>query len=490
MLPHMITVVSLAVLLALLKLLARRLRLPELPLRLSLLALLVALVASSLPAAWLPPAMRPWLVTLDELLVGLVLIRLLAWALLEAPPSLGWWPATPRIARDLSLLLLGGIYVLAILQQQARVNLVGLVTTSAVLTAVLGLAAQETLKDLFAGIAMQFDPPFHEGDWIDLVGMANGKVVSLNLMNTRLICLDGAEVVLPNSKVAQDVLRRFGPRDPVGNRFRIGLDYALPPAIARELILGVVRQHPRVFRHPPPQVWVSAYEESAISYEILVFQDNALEGARLELRGELLGQIWYRLSREGHSIPYPVRELRLRRKPVESSHSRNTSLEEQLEILRRNQLFQGMSLQQLELLAPRTRCLHFGPGESIVIEGEPGNALYQLVSGAVEVLKDDGHGGAHRVAQLKPDDIFGEMSLCIDAPRSATVRATEESVLLEVERRDLVPLLESDPALLDQLARLVSARQAQLNQLSSSAAKQRENALLQNMRQLFATLLS
>lgn len=95
MLPHMITVVSLAVLLALLKLLARRRKLPELPLRLSLLALLIALGASTLPAAWLPPPMRPWLVSLDELLVGLVLIRLVTWALLEAPPASAGGRARP-----------------------------------------------------------------------------------------------------------------------------------------------------------------------------------------------------------------------------------------------------------------------------------------------------------------------------------------------------------------------------------------------------------
>ena len=55
-----------------------------------------------------------------------------------------------------------------VIHRDFQVNLVGLAATSAVITAVIGLAAQETLKNLFAGISLQVDSPFEEGDWVDL----------------------------------------------------------------------------------------------------------------------------------------------------------------------------------------------------------------------------------------------------------------------------------------------------------------------------------
>jgi CRP-like cAMP-binding protein len=357
-----------------------------------------------------------------------------------------------------------------------------------VLTAVIGLAAQETLKDLFAGITLRLDNPFREGDWIEL-GDYKGYVVSLTLMNTLLRGLDGALQVLPNSKVASDVLLRFCPDDPVGNRFSLGLDYSFPPAQARGLLLQVIRQHPLVLRNHESRVWVGAYADSSITYELMVWQLGAGDASRYQLRSELLEQFWYALQRAGQSIPYPVRELR--RKPsadVENDASL-ASLEQRQRLLRSNQLFAVLGEQQVTTLASLSLTRQFGPGETIVREGDAGDSLYQLVQGRVEVLKASPDGPETSVACLGPGEIFGEMSLYLDAPRSATVRSLEECQLLEVSRAALQPLLANDDALLEQLAGLVKARRAQLQRLEDEATPLQDNQLFDRMRQLFSSLL-
>jgi CRP-like cAMP-binding protein len=93
------------------------------------------------------------------------------------------------------------------------------------------------------------------------------------------------------------------------------------------------------------------------------------------------------------------------------------------------------------------------------------------------------------VACLGPGEIFGEMSLYLDAPRSATVRSLEECQLLEVSRAALQPLLANDDALLEQLAGLVKARRAQLQRLEDEATPLQDNQLFERMRQLFSSLL-
>ncbi|MCP9851212.1 mechanosensitive ion channel family protein [Cyanobium sp. Morenito 9A2] len=458
------------------------------PTRLPLAAIVAWLLSSSLPLVWLPEALRPWWSTSAVLLISYALISLGEWACLELPAAVGLWAKPPKILRDLGILAVGAAFTVVVLQQQARVNLVGLVTTSAVLTAVIGLAAQETLKDLFAGITLQMDNPFREGDWIELDG-TKGIVVSLTLMNTLLRSVDGTLHVLPNSKVASEVLHRFREGEPVGNRFSLGLDYGFPPAQARELLLQVIRRHPLVLSSEESRVWVGAYADSSITYELLVWQRGVGDLSRLQLRSELLEQFWYALQRAGQSIPYPVRELRRKPSPaVEADHAL-ASLDERQRLLRSNHLFAVLGEQQLGTLAALSQSRSFGPGETIVREGEAGDSLYQLVRGRVEVLKTSADGTPTTVARLEAGEIFGEMTLCLDAPRSATVRSLEECRLLEVSRAALQPLLANDTALLKQLAGLVNARRAQLQRLEDEATPLQDKQLFERMRELFSSLL-
>lgn len=82
-------------------------------------------------------------------------------------------------------------------------------------------------------------------------------------------------------------------------------------------------------------------------------------------------------------------------------------------------------------------------GDVIFSEGDPGDAWFVLYRGGVEVLKH-GHRGESRVVEIGPADCFGEMSILDGLPRSATIRATEDSVVLRVRRDAFAELLEDD----------------------------------------------
>ena len=110
-----------------------------------------------------------WLGPMDELLLSFAALRFALWAGLEAPEGLGWWRRPPDLL--LQLLMVGGAAAITVvvMRRMAQVDLVGLVTTSAVLTAVLGFAAQGVLKDLIAGLELQLGDDFRVGDWLDLL---------------------------------------------------------------------------------------------------------------------------------------------------------------------------------------------------------------------------------------------------------------------------------------------------------------------------------
>ncbi|MEB3242280.1 MAG: mechanosensitive ion channel family protein [Cyanobacteriota bacterium] len=469
-----------------LRLWCRRRRVSPPPLVLPVLAALSWGLGASAPLQLLSPSQQLWLSLADDLLVAFTIIRLLVWLGVEVPAGLGWWRQPPELL--VQLLTLGGSTVAAmvILRQGARLDLLGLVTTSAVLTAVVGLASQEALKDLISGLELQLSDDFCVGDWIELPGGQHGIVTSISWRDCSLRTIDDCLLVVPNSKITAEVLNNRSHFGRCAQRFRVGLDYDFPPARAQQLLREVVEAHPDVLKDPVPRVRLASFDDSAITYEIQVW-NRAAGVSQLELRSALLSQIWYALRRQGQGIPFPVRQLEPRRSsPVEDLDG---PLPAALcrQALARTALFAELSDEQRSSMAQTCQTLCFGPGEEIVREGAEGDSLYVVLRGRVEVSKRLEEREVV-VAQLGEHQVFGEMTLFLDAPRSATVRALEECRLLRVARPAVQELLQRDPLLLERFAALVAARRAELDHLSQEEQREQRSGLLVAMRRLFSAV--
>ncbi len=431
------------------------------------------------------PVLQSSLAAAITLLWALNLVRILTWAILQIPAELGWWKPTAKILRDLLTLAVITVVTMVVIHRDFQVNLVGLAATSAVVTAVIGLAAQETLKNLFAGISLQVDSPFEEGDWIDL-GTATGVVTSLRLMTTRVRGLDGSITVVPNSRIAVEGLRRFKPEEPVGQMIEVGLDYSLPPRQAIQLLQQTLEHNRKVLPQPTPKVWVSSFEDSSITYRLLTWQRSPLE--LRQLKSTVLEQIWYALHRIDQSIPYPIRDVRTKPSQVKLP-SNDITLEQKQNLLASTEIFGHLNEHQLAMLADWARCETFAPGESVVRQGERGDSLYLVVRGTLEVFQanansSNSHPGRH-VSDLEVSDAFGEMALCTGEARSASVICKSECVLIEIERKHLLPLLDEQPAILETMGSIMAARRQQLKAKKEQRAETRRLALIARMQRLF-----
>ena len=432
------------------------------------------------------PVLQNSLAAAITLLWALSLIRILNWGILQIPAELGWWKPTAKILRDLLTLAVITVVTMVVIHRDFRVNLVGLAATSAVVTAVIGLAAQETLKNLFAGISLQVDSPFEEGDWIDL-GSTTGVVTSLRLMTTRVRGIDGSITVVPNSRIAVEGLRRFKPKEPVGQMIDVGLDYSLPPRQAIELLQRTLQHNRKILRNPTPKVWVSSFADSSITYSLLTWQVSALE--LRQLKSTVLEQIWYALHRIDQSIPYPIRDVRTKPSPARLPSS-GITMEQKQKLLASTEIFGHLNDHQLEMLADLASCESFAPGESVVRQGERGDSLYLVVRGILEVFQMNTnsatrHPGRH-IADLETSDVFGEMALCTGEARSASVICKSECVLIEIERKHLLPLLEEQPEILETMGSIMAARREQLKANQQQHAESRRLALIARMRRLFS----
>ena len=107
-------------------------------------------------------------------------------------------------------------------------------------------------------------------------------------------------------------------------------------------------------------------------------------------------------------------------------------------------LFYRASKESLEKLASFAFNKIYQAGEVIVEEGHAGNGIYMITSGKVEVIKDLASGSPRRIAVLDKGQLFGEMALMDEQPRSATVRAIEETSCLGIDRSVFLAQLQKD----------------------------------------------
>jgi small-conductance mechanosensitive channel len=114
----------------------------------------------------------------------------------------------PAVIRHLLLMLLYTMAAIFILGNVAGVNVMPLLATSTVVTVVLGLALQDTLGNLFAGLSMHVERPFSIGDWISVDGV-EGQVVEMAWRATRIRTLTRDIVAIPNAVIGKARVQNF-----------------------------------------------------------------------------------------------------------------------------------------------------------------------------------------------------------------------------------------------------------------------------------------
>jgi CRP-like cAMP-binding protein len=122
-----------------------------------------------------------------------------------------------------------------------------------------------------------------------------------------------------------------------------------------------------------------------------------------------------------------------------------------VESLSRVRLFAGLDPNDLESLARSMRSRRFRRGEVIFHQGDPGDALFVVVSGGVKISLPSEAGDEAIIATLSPGDFFGELALLDGAPRSATATALELTETMVLPRPRFRELVEGQPAMRDAL---------------------------------------
>jgi small-conductance mechanosensitive channel/CRP-like cAMP-binding protein len=397
--------------------------------------------------------------------------------------------AFPLLWRDL-ILVLAFVVVLFGVLGQSGVDVSSLVTTSAVLTAILGLALQSTLTNLLAGILLHMDRALGVGDWVQFANR-KGRIAEIHWRSTILRTTDGDTIIIPNAQiVAQEVYNYSRPSPAHRVWLKIGLHYRHPPNEVRQVLVEAARETPGVLPAREPDCFPVEFADSSIVYALRYWIDRFDQAAEIE--GEVRTRVWYAVARAGMEFPFPIRTVIM---PGESSTMGKelapVELAARLTTLEQVDLFATLESSEREILARGLERRPFAAGEPIIRQGTPGDSMFIIASGRVHVSLTQS-GMNTLIATLGPGDFVGEMSLMTGEPRAATCLAANDVMSFELDHSTFQRLLTTRPAVADHMSSLLATRQSHIEkkggEMTAHAAAQaaeRKTHLLQRIRSFF-----
>jgi small-conductance mechanosensitive channel/CRP-like cAMP-binding protein len=378
--------------------------------------------------------------------------------------------SVPAVLRDM-LSVVALIVATVVLLSKHGFDVKSLLPTGAVLTAVVGIALQQTLGNLIGGMSIQLDKSVRVGDWISVDGLY-GRVASIKWRYTSIETNDWETVVIPNSALVAGKVtvrgRRGGQETPWRRWVRFRLPHSASPAEVLRLAEQCLIKEPleSVAPTPLPSAVLLSVEEGVAQYALRywltdLLHDDAVDSA---VRMRLI----YALRRAGMEPALPAHQITLVEGSEESRQREVEAREAKREqALGAMELFHTLQPAELKRLARSLRDVPFAPGEALVRQGDEADSLYLIAKGqvSIRVLMD---GSEKEVAQLSQGSYFGEMGLMTGEPRNATVQALTHVDTYHLDKEAFRALLQLRPELVDSVAEVLAKRRVELEQAKES----------------------
>ncbi len=195
------------------------------------------------------------------------------------------------------------------------INITGLVASAGIIGLALSFGAQDTIGNLFAGVAILSDRPYQIGDFIILDSGERGKVTRIGLRSTRLLTRDDVEVSIPNGVMGASkiVNEAGGPPSRYRIRTKVGVAYGSDIEVVSEILDRIAVDHERTLGSPAPRVRFRAFGESNLEFELLCWIARPVD--RGSVLHELNSQIYTQFAEAGINIAFAQRDIYIKEMP-------------------------------------------------------------------------------------------------------------------------------------------------------------------------------
>lgn len=336
-----------------------------------------------------------------------------------------------RLFSDLSAASIYIATAAVVLNSVFALPVTGVLATSGVVAIVLGLALQNTLADVFAGIAVGIEAPFGVGDRIQIGDRIEGQVVQMNWRSIR-VQTDGDDVaIIPNSIIAKaEIINRSFPSQRRASSVELSCPESAVPERVTETLMHATLLCPSILRTPAPGAVLTRLGRKRNFYKISFVVDSTvnlsptkdilLRAARRQLH--YAGFLDQSRASETSNINVTGDALAARR------------------LLHDLVLFEGLGERQIDGLADHLVWRRLEPEDELFAQEATDASLYIVVSGILQFTRRT-EAGSEVIGFIGAGEYVGEIGLLTGAPHGVAANARTHCQVLQLPREAIAPLL-------------------------------------------------
>ena len=410
--------------------------------------------------------------TVFRIVAAVALIRLAGFAFFRLLlPFAGRRP--PRIIEDLVISVAYVVYGISQLRH-AGLDVSSIVTTSAILTAVIAFAMQDTLGNVLGGIAIQLDNSVQVGDWIRVDDVI-GRVRDIRWRSTLVETRNWETVLIPNSLLMKSRVAILGRREGAPLQWRRQLTFMVDPGVPPARVIAIVNEEMlevaigNVARSPLPSAILLGFEQGNVRYQLRYFLTDLHEDDLTDSMVRV--HLFASLQRAGIRIAEPQSTVHaVQRDEAHAETVRKRELTRRLQMLRNVDMFNALSKAEIAEIAERLEYAPFARGDVITKQGNPAHWLYILAFGEAEVLYEPAAGPPQPIGAVRAGQFFGEMAMLTGDARSATVVAKTDVECYRLDRASFQGLLLSRPEIAEEISKVIGSRRGDLEKAREAFA--------------------
>ena len=358
---------------------------------------------------------------------------------------------TPALLRGLSyaLFVIAGISLFLIRTGQP---ITGFLISTSLAAGILGFALQNTLNDLFSGIALSIEKPFHIGEWIELEDKTVGQVIDLTWRSTRLKTFSNTQLSVPNSTMAAMAINNLNRPDGVygiWNTIRVSSD--ADPKVIITILSTAVGRCSHVLQKPVPTVRLADATGAPYLYTIWVHYRSYL--AHFRGQEQLYLEVHQALENAGASAVGELQEVRYAR--AKTVNPSNPSIVDTLQSMK---IFAELNEEELEKIAETSEYILVATDTILLTEGDSSKKVHLVVNGSLESTISLSNGQRALAETFNAGDSFGWAAIVTDEKAMMTVKASSDSLVLVINGECLQPILQKHQGLQEIFVELVSKR--------------------------------
>ncbi len=377
----------------------------------------------------------------------------------------------PKLALHIIVILIYVVLALAGMNYVFKQPLETFLAATGVLGFVVGLALRGLVSDLFCGIALALDSSIQSGDWLQFQHKGRdykAQFIEFNWRLTALVDGDGIGILIPNSEFSMvTVVNLTRPTNVAWHSAKVQLDISVDQERVLTVLQNVANKAVSdgiINASPAPTARISAINDGLITFTTAF--TLAPEKFNLTPINHLLKNSLKFLKVAGISVV----SINHQSQVIQQDHEASPESSEQVEARTRARaismlpFFFFLSPDELKLIGQMTASRKVGKNAPIFNAGDAGESMFVVLEGGFEVMIEV-DGKPQAVASLWPGDFFGEMSLFTGAPRSATIVARDNSIVLEIGKETVAGLFQRNQSFAETVADVIDAR------LRANAAK-------------------